>query len=406
MKKTQRTYGKALRNFLVSLLLIVPSVVIAGNDPLPIKSIREFVIQEKFSAAVSEYAVLIDDKIESIGRHKGAEYDLLAEYAYALALNGIYDGALMNLDRALALGQNEMKTQEELTKNESLLRFYICQVYLLMDYPNIAAVFGSKEVTQPEWITKEKSDGFIQKHKAMPVINQEGMTAALKRANMLLAKKMYFQSLTIFQELIDNFPHEAMPYMGQSKVWEALGYYDKAAELLEKGISHYKASEEAKQPFTRHQSTLQARQNEQTMPPFGSALKDAVMLYAGGTFSSGYSSFDARIGSTDYKTSLSADLSLAYTDAFSCSLGISSYTRQKVLVYGCGIGANLSSSSSFTLKGAAGFSLLTSNGSQSFDVMVSILNYMFPKNDSSNKFQSAICVSVGKSIYFGKRKKE
>ena len=156
MKKTQRTYGKALRNILVSLLLIVPSVTSAGNDPLPIKSIRELVLQENFSAAVSEYAFLIDDKIESIGRHKGAEYDLLAEYAYALALNGIYDGALMNLDRALALGQNELKTKEELTKNEGLLRFYVCQVYLLMDYPNIAAVFNSKEVTQPIWITKEK----------------------------------------------------------------------------------------------------------------------------------------------------------------------------------------------------------------------------------------------------------
>ncbi len=52
---------------------------------------RAYIISEDFGKAVSAYAVLLQKDSASIS--------LNAEYAYALALNGIYDAALARLDR-------------------------------------------------------------------------------------------------------------------------------------------------------------------------------------------------------------------------------------------------------------------------------------------------------------------
>ncbi|MBR4116247.1 MAG: hypothetical protein IKK40_09565, partial [Bacteroidales bacterium] len=209
-----------------------------GTVPhLSLNKIHELVVQEQFDKAIYEYSRYIQNKLSIGSRTKGVEFNVMAEYAYVLALNGMYDGALTNLDRAIALGHEDKKTKMDKIKAEKLLRFYICQVYQLMSYPDIASTFAKNEILQPDWLTKQQSDAFLQRYKDLPVVNQDGFSAAVTRANTLAAQGQYFLSLTIFQELIENFPNEATPYMGQSKVWETLGYYDKAAELLTEGMS-------------------------------------------------------------------------------------------------------------------------------------------------------------------------
>ncbi len=62
---------------------------------------RAFVIAEDFGHAVSAYASLV--------KKDTANVSLNAEYAYALALNGIYDGALARLDPVVVHGSRRSR---------------------------------------------------------------------------------------------------------------------------------------------------------------------------------------------------------------------------------------------------------------------------------------------------------
>jgi hypothetical protein len=63
---------------------------------LSLNTPRNLILNGKFSEAIPISAQLVDKNKTNSG--------LLSEYAYALALGGIYEGALMNLDRAKLLG--------------------------------------------------------------------------------------------------------------------------------------------------------------------------------------------------------------------------------------------------------------------------------------------------------------
>lgn len=94
------------RILIMLAVLMVPAAVFYGRDNCSgntiakespdrpasaIDAARAFVIAEDFGRAVSAYSVLV--------RKDSSNVLLNAEYAYALALNGIYDGALARLDR-------------------------------------------------------------------------------------------------------------------------------------------------------------------------------------------------------------------------------------------------------------------------------------------------------------------
>lgn len=399
-----------IRNIFVSLLFVFPLLTKAeGTVPhLSLNKIHELVVQEQFDKAIYEYSRYIQNKLSIGSRTKGVEFNVMAEYAYVLALNGMYDGALTNLDRAIALGREDKKTKMDKIKAEKLLRFYICQVYQLMSYPDIASTFTKNEILQPDWLTKQQSDAFIQKYKTFPVVNQDGFSAAVTRANTLAAQGQYFLSLTIFQELIENFPNEATPYMGQSKVWETLGYYDKAAELLTEGMSRSKIQETARQPIENHLNTLRKKKAETTMPPFGSSLAEADILYIGGMFSSDYWSFNGRWGRTNYRKTGSIDLGLTHmANTTYFSFGFSNYVKVSIVSAGYGISYNFQKGDpSYTIKLSAGLSVLSRGGKGTFDWMYafSLTNHF--KQNGENAVVPMLGVSLGFSNYFAKREKK
>lgn len=399
-----------IRNIFVSLLFVFPLLTKAdGTVPhLSLNKIHELVVQEQFDKAIYEYSRYIQNKLSIGSRTKGVEFNVMAEYAYVLALNGMYDGALTNLDRAIALGREDKKTKMDKIKAEGLLRFYICQVYLLMSYPDIASTFAQSETVQPDWLTKQQSDAFIQKYQAMPVVNQDGFSTAVSRANTLAAQGQYFLALTIFQELIENYPNEPTPYMGQSKVWEALGYYDKSAELLAKGLSYSKTQGTSRQPIENHLNSLRKKKPETTMPPFGSSLEVADILYIGGMFSSDYWSFNGRWGTTNYRRTGSVDLGLTHMSGSTyLSFGYSQYVKVSIVSAGYGLSYNFQKGDpSYTVKLSAGMSVLGKGGSSTFDwfYTFSLTNHI--KQSGEGAVVPMLGVSLGFSNYFAKREKK
>ena len=80
---------------LAGLFLFVLTDSFSQNkESLPVA--RNFVINEQIAQAVTCYVQLVNEDATNSA--------LLAEYAYILALSGVYEGALMNLDRARLFG--------------------------------------------------------------------------------------------------------------------------------------------------------------------------------------------------------------------------------------------------------------------------------------------------------------
>lgn len=181
------------------------------------KTARNAVINEHFEDAVAEYSDLLK---------KEENVEVRSEYAYALALAQCYDGAIMNLDKILVSGKADKTTL-----------FYISQVLKLMEYDELSDVFWTKEVSGvPSWIAL-KYESFVVKYKHMATINTDDLGKALQRANYLIAQEQYVQTIVLYQELVESYPNEYLPYIGFSALWESLGYKDLAVKYLQDGIS-------------------------------------------------------------------------------------------------------------------------------------------------------------------------
>lgn len=180
---------------------------------------RDDVYNEKFGDAVAKYAELVK---------KNDNKTVSAEYAYALALTGCYDGAIMNLDKIIANGQIDKD-----------VLFYTSQVLKLMEYDSIAKLFWtfsySKMSFAPSWISRQYQS-FVEKFHYPAMINTDDLGTALQRANKLADRKQYIQSMVLFLELTETYPNHYLPYIGLSALLENLGFKQKAIDYLQRGL--------------------------------------------------------------------------------------------------------------------------------------------------------------------------
>lgn len=209
----------------ITLLLLIPLISTAQNVyqyasvQKYLDEARRHVCNEQFSEAVKKYALLVnshDNKTVS------------AEYAYALALSGCYDGAIMNLDKIISSGQVDKE-----------VLFFTSQVLSLMEYDSIADLFwtfsyGNNSIA-PSWIAG-KYLRFKEKYKYPASINTDDLGTALQRANKLAERNQFIQSMVLFLELIETYPDQYLPCVGLSALLENLGFKKAAIDYLQKGI--------------------------------------------------------------------------------------------------------------------------------------------------------------------------
>ena len=103
------------------------------------KEAQEKLKSEEIDTALVLYAKSVEDAQKHRNGGKGVGGDLLAEYAYALALHHNFEAALINIDRAKALGAKYGN-------------FYASQILTLMGYNEAAEQF-IKGAKVPEWIS-------------------------------------------------------------------------------------------------------------------------------------------------------------------------------------------------------------------------------------------------------------
>lgn len=324
----------------------------------------------------------------------GVDGTFLAEYAYALALHHDFEAALMNIDRARMVG----------TKYGD---FYASQVLTLIGYTDPAQQL-MKQAKMPDWINGIYQ-GLNENYKTMgstyrPVasINRDAPETALKRANKLAANRQTIQAIALFEELAAIYPKTYIIYVDYSTVWESLGYYAYAAQLLQKGIDLMPQEENGnKLVFQNHLTKINQMKASFENPSWLKRLlgmnPPKMMTYVGASAAKDMYSLNGRMGVyTSNKCSASLNLGLNYaSEEFSGSIGVSAYKALGIFVGGLGITDMFGKdSNTFSLTPSVGLSFLNKSQTSSFDIMV---NGYVPFS-SDQKFSYSI--SVGKTIYF------
>ena len=317
----------------------------------------------------------------------GVNGELMAEYAYTLALHHDFEAALMNIDRARMVG----------TKYGD---FYAAQVLTLMGYTDAAQQL-MKQAKVPDWI-----DGIYQglndKYKITASVNLDAPETALKRANKLAGNRQTIQAVALFEELAAIYPNTYIIYVNYSTVWESLGHYAYAAQLLQKGINLMPQEENGnKQVFQNHLTKLnQMKSNFENASWLKRLLgmnPPKMMTYVGASAAKDFYSLNGRLGVyTSNKFSASLNVGLNYaSEEFSGSIGVSGSKAWGIFVGGLGITDMFGKdTNTWSLTPTVGLSFLNKDQTSSFDIM---LNGYVPFS-SDQKFSYSI--SVGKTIYF------
>lgn len=337
--------------------------------------------------ALVAYAQAVEQTQAQRNGGNGVKSDLLAEYAYTLALNHDFEAALMYIDRARMVG----------TKYGD---FYAAQVLALMGYSDAAQQL-MKQAKVPEWI-----DGIYQglneKYQTTTSINRDAPDVALKRANKLAANKQTIQAMALFEELATLYKDTYIIYVDYSTVWESLGYYAYAANLLQKGIDLMPQEEnENKQIFLSHLTKVNGMKARYENPSWTKRIfgmnPPKLMTYVGASVAKDMYSLNGRMGLyTSNKFSASLNVGMNYAgEQFSGSIGVSGYKAWGVFVIGLGITDMFGKESNiFSLTPSAGLSFLNKSQTSSFDITLS----GYVPFSSDQKFSYSI--SIGKTIYF------
>jgi len=393
--------------------LMVPAVAFYGRDNCAgdmmsketpdrpgsaLDAARAVVIAEDFDRAVSAYAVLV--------RKDSSNVLLNAEYAYALALNGIYDGALARLDRIWRPGANT-----------SVVDFFASQVFALMGYETLAVEVGKKieAGSVPEWISAAAADLLMKYSDRNPADNmsEDGdVVTDFRRANRLAAQNHNLMAAAMFEGIITAYPGEYLPYVGSSTALEKAGLNDQATAAMEKAIEIVGNGSENQE--TRQ--LLQNRLSEMKMKPVSggkaagavaAVLKSSessgrrMLAYAGGMISPSYLSLNGRFGTfISGSGSLSADLGITRSGgAMSLNLGAMNYFRQRIFAGGYGVNLGFGGgSTAVNVKVSVGLSIMNKNSRASWDIFLDGQQPLVPKGATTT-----VGLSIGRSVYFGSR---
>lgn len=351
---------------------------------------RMDVYNEKFEKAVEKYAKLVRENDNK---------SVSSEYAYALALSGCYDGALMNLDKVVASGQADKD-----------VLFFTSQVLRLMEYDSVAEVFwsygGLNKSYPPSWISGRYKE-FVKKYRHAATINTDDMATALQRANKLADRHQIIQSLVLFLELIEVYPEEYLPYVGLSALWENLGCLKEAEKCLSKGIEKMGRKKFQIDPFgayEKHLESLKTGTAVDNMTLQQSRSNEVVgdkrksFSYFGVSYINKSWALNWRYGLyVDANTSFSVGLSFFTAD------GIANYSADVSAMVKVGkaflAGANLSAQFSkeyfrFGIGPTLGFAIPLSNGKSSIDILGTINIYM------QKEIQVGSSASIGYTHYF------
>lgn len=370
---------------------------VSGGNPAErtmasLETARALVITGNFDDAALAYARLVTaDSTDAV---------INAEFAYVLALEGMYDAALIRLDRI------------RIMHADPVADYFAHEVITLMGYDRLADEVA--QGTSPAWIL-QKGPEFREKYRrarAETTVSPDMLNDRFRQANRLTARNAVLRSLVAFEDLIRQAPEEYLLYAGYSIALEKAGKPDLAAGALERGLVLLKQQPGQennvvileKRLASLKQSGAAATKSPKSNPAAtasGETFSPRMMAYAGGFASSQYFSVNGRVGSFFSRSSFATfDFGMtSMSGSALTNLGFTIFDRQKIMVLGIGMTGSFGEGSSlFYGKISMGPSFMNKKGTASFDI------FLDGKIPLKKGVSTQMGLSVGRSIYFGKRK--
>ncbi len=375
-----------IRTTIFFTCILFPVLNFAQTQHMTREMCRDSVLAENFDAAIKGYSRLIQTEKENRTRKRGVEADLVAEYAYALALDSITDRALATIDLARSMEAGHAD-------------FYTAQIFELLGFHELAGTFmNGAEI--PKWIESSYQDIAIR-HRVHLISSDNDMKSAFIKANVLTKQKQYVQAIIKFEEITDNYPTSYMPYIGYSTTLENLGMYGEAADKLQHGLNLIGQRDSSTTAvLQKHLDGLKITIARKTSPNFFERISDkyepSFMLYAGGSAGKNNLSLNGRLGFFT-KNKFSGTLNLGYSyiskdNAF--NIGIAAYQMINIFVVGLGINEQISKNSTFSISPSVGISLMNQKGNASYDIMC---NLFIP---CKRGHLLSYTISFGRTYYF------
>lgn len=371
---------------------MVPALNPAAHSGAAVDAARALVITENFDDAALAYARLL--------AADSTDAALNAEFAYVLALEGMYDAALIRLDRVRL-------------SEKTVTDFYAHEVLTLMGHAQLAD--NLLQETAPDWI-RDKGPQYLEKYSRTSLsadsLRTEDLTERFKRANRLTTRNASLQSITLFEDLIRQAPGEYLIYVGYSIALERADQADLAASALETGLVLLKEQPGQESNIAILEKRLGTlKQKAETGAKSGTSatavqagseiFNPRMMAYAGGFVSSSYTSLNGRVGSFFTRSNYATfDFGMTSSGGSTyANLGFTVFDRQKIFVLGFGLTGSFGEGSSiFYSKISMGPSFMNKKGTASFDI------FLDGKVPLKKGYSTQLGLSIGRSFYFGKRK--
>ena len=373
-----------------------------------LQNARNLLLNDQPDQSVAVYAQLYANDTANV--------QLTAEYAYTLALNGLYDASTMYLDRLRSIGTADAE-----------VFFFASQVFALMQNYDVAGELWKKSDSEnvPKWIAS-KAPYLLRKYTGKTndndPLSKKVLVADFKRANNMASQYSYYQSMALFDKITTQYPSEYLPFVGYSIVLTKLGFYQLSADKLNKAVALLKPKPDvASQDMLKSLNTQLEAVNKQIaiqnkvqndknrFVGNTQAYNPQFLAYGGVTVGSSTVSFSFRFGYfIANQMNISFDggftsITGSVNNSTNYNLGLTTYARYHVLMAGIGLVASIpqSGSAAYYYKASVGVSFLHKRSS--LDVFLDMKTKLKLKETDAD--YSIFSISVGQSIYFGNRKK-
>jgi|GEM_PF-562666 len=375
---------------------------------ISLQNARNLLLNDQPDQAVAVYAQLYANDTANV--------QLTSEYAYALALNGLYDASTMYLDRLRSIGTSDTE-----------VLFFASQVFALMQNYDVAGELWKKSDSDnvPKWIAA-KAPYLLQKHTGKTnekdPLSKKVLVSDFKRANNMASQYSYYQSMALFDKITTQYPGEYLPFVGYGIVLSKLGFYQLSADKLDKAAALLKAKPDATSQnmlaslntqieTVNKQIALQnkMKNDKSQFVENTQAYHPQFLAYGGVTVGSSMVSCSFRFGyfiANQMNISFDGGLT-SFTgsadNSTNYNFGLTTYARYHVLMAGVGLVAAIpqSGSAAYYYKGSIGVSFMHKRSS--LDIFLD-MKYKIKLKETDADY-SIFSISVGQSIYFGNRKK-
>lgn len=352
-------------------------------NELTVENARNAIVNENFDDAIYIYNIIITNQKQQRTLGNRVNPDILAEYAYVLALAGAQQSAWINAD----LSQN--------LQSPSGYTLYLIGSILKLTGLEYFAYPYMEHTKQPNWLNG-KGQYFLEKYNCRNLLSVPKYQDAVTQITKFLSDSRFIEALAYSSRLTELYPNLPSSWLLQSSVLQKMGFYTYALQSYQKGISLN--GNGSMSGMTEQLASLQKKSDKSGNEI--SVYQIRNMIYGGLSYVNKTTSITGRWGVYSGPISCSATFSVGIPDGgdvgdVSINCGMSCYYNYGCIFMGLGVSDNfVGSTDTITISPTIGLSFINSSRSSSIDVS---LSWNIPCRKGMS---SSLGISIGKTFYF------